>query len=104
MSEAAGKLSVRKNRSKPLAQRIRPLCLCVIGGGVLLGLAVPASAQSSDVLNRLKRIENEVDTLNRAVYKGEPPPPISQGANDSLIEFQGRLMQLESDLRNLTGR
>ncbi len=83
------------------ARRILPLCLCTVAA-IALFTAVPASAQSNDVLNRIKRIENEVDTLNRAVYKGETPPPIAGGgANEGM---DARLSQIETDLRNLTGK
>ncbi len=67
-------------------------------------IAGPAAAQSADVNARLKRIENDVDTLNRAVYKGEAPPPLSQDANEATALMQSRLSQMENDLRTLTGR
>ncbi len=85
------------------AQRIIPLCLCVLIG-VATAIPVPAFAQSSDVLNRLKRIENEVDTLNRAVYKGEKRPPVSQESIDSATNVESRLSQMENELRNITGK
>ena len=75
------------------------MCLCFIIVG-----AAPAFAQSNDVLNRLQRIEKEVDTLNRAVYKGEPPPPISREANAATAAMETRLSQIENDLRSLTGK
>ncbi len=82
------------------AQRIIPLCLC---GFVAMGLFVSsAHAQSSDTLNRIKRLENEVNTLNRAVYKGEVPVAAVQGSGSGDLEV--RLGQLETDLRNLTGK
>lgn len=65
----------------------------------------PSFAQSSDILNRLKRIENDVDTLNRAVYKGETPPAQAGGAmNEAETLLQNRIGQIEKDLRNLTGK
>lgn len=77
------------------------MCLCTVAGLALIAIA-PAHSESNDVNNRLKRIENEVDTLNRAVYKGETPPPISGGgANEGT---DARLSQIETDLRNLTGK
>lgn len=78
------------------------MCLCGLVGMVLA--AGPAMAQSADVNARLKRIENDVDTLNRAVYKGETPPPLSQEANEASALVQTRLSQIENDLRNLTGK
>ena len=93
--------------NKAWAQRILPLCLCgFVGIALVVPVAVPASAQSNDVLNRIKRIENDVDTLNRAVYKGEKPPtPIADGASgeaDALL--QNRMNQIEKDVRALTGK
>ena len=38
-----------------------------------LALSFPVQAQS-DVSNRLNRIEREIDTLSRTIYKGETPP------------------------------
>lgn len=78
------------------------MCLCGLIGTVLI--AGPAVAQSADVNARLKRIENDVDTLNRAVYKGETPPPLSQESNEAAALVQNRLSQIENDLRNITGK
>lgn len=89
------------------AQRNIPLCLCVLAcsGFFLAGIpATKAHAQSNDVLNRLKRIENEVDTLNRAVYKGEKRPPVSQEAVDASANAELRLNRVEEELRNITGK
>ena len=48
-------------------------------GLLVFGLMAPASdafAQSNrETTNRLNRIENELETLGRAVYKGEQPAP-----------------------------
>jgi tol-pal system protein YbgF len=80
-----------------------------------------AVAQSNtDLINRLDRIENEMETLNRAVYKGDiPPDGILHGAPDSSnsdsmavvnegdlsgqAALEMRVTQLESDLRTVTG-
>lgn len=86
---------------KAWAQRVLPLCLC---GFLGVAFIVPAQAQSNDINNRLKRIENEVETLNRAVYKGEKPPVSASGPSDAETLMQNRVNQLESSLRDLTGR
>ena len=70
----------------------------------LVSLTEETFAQSNDVLNRLKRIENEVDTLNRAVYKGEKRPVVSQESIDANANMEVRLSQIENELRNLTGK
>jgi tol-pal system protein YbgF len=64
---------------------------------------IAAQAQSKDVTNRLNRLENEIQTLNRAVYKGEKPPvgAIVSPADDANLD---RLSRLESELRDLTGK
>ncbi len=77
------------------------MCLCAI---LALTAAMPAAAQSNDVLNRLKQMEKDIDTLNRAVYKGETPPPVSSAAREETANLEVRLGQLETDLRNMTGK
>lgn len=72
--------------------------------GAVLAPAI-AHAQSNDIMNRLNRMENEIQTLNRALYKGEAPPvpsaPVSSQQDDQLLL---RVQQMEADLRGLTGR
>ncbi|MCB1530531.1 MAG: tol-pal system protein YbgF [Rhodospirillales bacterium] len=56
-------------------------------------------------MNRLNRVENEIDTLNRAVYKGEMPPPgIRSEAGSSESGVEVRLQELEMQLRDMTGK
>jgi tol-pal system protein YbgF len=68
--------------------------------------SMPVRAENTDA--KLNRLENEVQTLSRAVFKGQMPPP---GAMPSPVEnaqiqanIDSRLAQLETDLRNLTGQ
>lgn len=72
-----------------------------------LFIAMPAAvhAQSRDVTNRLNRLENEIQTLNRAVYKGENPPA-SMSAGDPSVNagFEVRIQQLEMELRDMRGK
>lgn len=69
---------------------------------------VPAFAQSDGDTNaRIKRLEKELETLNRAVYKGEAPPPsamlpMDSGVNNAATEV--RMQQLEAAMRDLTGK
>lgn len=73
----------------------------------LLALSGVAGAQSSgDVSNRLSRIENELETMSRAVYKGEKPPvsAMGTGSGTEAAESLVRIQQLESQLQTLTGK
>ena len=79
------------------------LGLLVFGVMIMPSLALAQS--SRDVNNRLNRIENELETLGRAVYKGEMPPPGTGGASSaSSADAEIRIQQLESEIRTLTGR
>ncbi len=55
--------------------------------------------------NRINRLENEVQTLSRALYKGEEPPPgaFSGGGADA-AGLGVRMDQLETQLRDMNGR
>ncbi|MCF8496708.1 MAG: tol-pal system protein YbgF [Alphaproteobacteria bacterium] len=69
--------------------------------------SLPAQAQSSrDTMGRLERLENEIQTLNRAVYKGDRPPAGALPPGDAQIQAgtEARLQQLENDLRDLRGK
>lgn len=73
----------------------------------LFAFSGDAMAQSSRELgNRLSRLENEVETLSRALYKGQEPPPGSfsgeSGAGSANTEI--RLQQLEMQIQQLTGK
>ena len=71
---------------------------------------VPVSAQSNDMrelMNRLGRLENELQTLSREVYRGGARPsgggaPAVSGATAG--EFEVRLQRLESEMQQLTGK
>lgn len=86
------------------ARFILGLLVCAI---FLLSLWGPeAIAQSSrDVMNRLERLENEIQTLGRAVYKGEPLPPGAFAADSkTAADTEVRLQELETQIRTLTGK
>ncbi len=89
---------IRLNRSRFLQ---------TVGFAALLVFASlnPAYAQNSDVNARMKRIENEIDTLSRAIFKGETPPAGSFSGNDTAnADVQNRLTQIQMDLQALTGK
>lgn len=77
--------------------------LILLMAGAICAPAV-AYAQSNDIMNRLNRMENEIQTLNRALYRGEQPLPLSPVVNPQNDQTLERLQQLEADLRALTGR
>jgi tol-pal system protein YbgF len=69
----------------------------------------PAFAQSgNDTGSRLSRIENELQTLSRAVYKGEEPPPgampFTPTDATANAAMEVRLTQIENTLRDMTGK
>ena len=75
----------------------------------MLVTTAPAFAQSgNDVNTRLNRIENEIDTLSRAVYRGETPPPSLFDADRedaaSRAQTEVRFTQIEDTVRSLTGK
>ncbi len=72
--------------------------------------ALPAAGQSDtrDLANRLQRLENDVQTLNREVFRGggrpagTAPAPVMGG--NVAADFEVRLQRLESEMQTLTGR
>lgn len=87
----------------------KTLFICVITGLAILS-AGPVFAQSSADA-RLRRLENEIQTLSRAVFRGEMPsagglPGRSRESIDSSAQagIEVRLSQIEMDMRALTGR
>ncbi len=111
-----------KNR-KPL-----PFILILACAILPLGVSLKAFAQSDngwsterigggDTENRIRRLENEIETLSQAVYRGQTPPPSRNGTpawqgggnaspSDPAAQAAAeiRMDQLEQDLRTLTGR
>lgn len=65
-------------------------------------------AANSDTNAQIKRLENEIQTLSRAVFKGEQPPAGSMNAPiaDQAIQadMQNRLSQMEMSIQQLTGK
>ena len=72
---------------------------------MVLGFSDTTFAQSSrELMNRINRLENDVETLSRSVYRGETPPPISVVRQPDTAASEVRFQQLETDMRTLTGR
>lgn len=96
---------------------------CVVSGAarfgaavaVMLALAAPAGAQSTDALLRdIERLRQDIADLQRSVYRGAPPPdgatqavaPAAAGDLPPSLasRVQLRTQQIEAQLRTLTGK
>ncbi len=78
--------------------------LLILLGGVALTGGYAEAQSSRDLQSRINRLENEIDTLSRAVYKGEQPPPGAySGGGASSADIEVRLQQMETELRDMRG-
>lgn len=75
---------------------------------LLTSVALPSHlAMADDTSSRIRQLEGSVDTLNRAVFKGEKPPvnlTPSAASGDYQSSVETRLSDLETQLRELTGK
>lgn len=96
----------------PIAIRFMPAILC---GLLAVAPVAPASAQDAQTLDRINRLENDLRTLQRQVYRGGSAPsgsgnvssaPLSDGGDSSSIanRLNSRIDELENQIRELTGR
>lgn len=89
----------------------RRLCAALLAGCAFVAVQ-PGAVRAQDVqslLNRLNRLENDVQTLNQQVYRGgdQPVQGTVGGAglsSDLAADFEVRLTRLERELQVLTGR
>ena len=89
---------------------IVPAIALVVGANLF---AVSVQAQSSnDIAERLRQIDQVLNDLQRAVYKGEAPPPRpaapatttpSPAGSARFADIEVRLSGLEEQLRSMTG-
>ncbi len=87
--------------SSPRFQAAIAACL------LLATVSIPTHmARADDVSSRLRQLEGSVDTLNRAVFKGEKAPVdlTSSPSGDYQASVENRLSDLETQLRDLTGK
>lgn len=99
-------------RSESTPRRRFPLTTVLLLSASLLGGATPALAQSGDMrelINRVNRLENELQTLSRDVYRGgaRPSGPAAGGDTASptvTAGLEARLTRLENDMLTLNGR
>lgn len=87
---------------------------------LLAGTAAPvpvlsAWAQDAQTLDRINRLERDLQTLQRQVYRGGTPPASTGGGGGSLTDtssdgssaanrLNGRIDELENQIRQMTGR
>lgn len=103
--------------SKILNRRIPAAAFAfIVALGPVALAPIPAGAQNTgmqELLNRVERLQREISTLQRQVYKGEAPPPAAaptslagRPATDPRNAGRNsiRLTQLEGELQRLTGR
>src|SRR5215472_5381921 len=92
----------RGMRGTAFALAFCSLALCLVG---------TAAAQSSDVrplVDRLDRLERDMNLLQRQVYRGTGPggAPVAVSPPDpqSAVNYEVRFSQLEDQMRGLTGQ
>ena len=76
--------------------------------GVALGLVaaaplVPARGQDRSTMERLDRVERDLNMLQRQVYRGGPAP-MAGGDPGGAVNAEIRMDRMESQMRDLTGR
>lgn len=80
--------------------------------GASVSGAVAQDAQIKSLIDRIDRLQRELTTLQRQVYRGETPPAPALGAssegagmsNTAAARIELRLSQFEAELRTLTGQ
>lgn len=74
---------------------------------IFFALCTSSYAQSNrDVVNRLNRLENDINTLSRAIYRGEAPPTgaLNSAPSNVQADTEVRFQQMESEIRRITGK
>lgn len=93
--------SVNKENMRSKKWVVKAVCFFA-----LCAFSAPAFAQS-DLYNRLKRAERDIETLSKAVYKSQKLPDDMLGAVDEDQKYRAqmdvRLSDLETQIRTLRG-
>ncbi|MGH6621374.1 MAG: tol-pal system protein YbgF [Alphaproteobacteria bacterium] len=76
---------------------------------VLLPLCTPAGAQESDLAQQLQRVRRDLSDLQAYIYSGKAPSReavagMAAESSDSTARLQVQLQNLETQVRDLTGR
>lgn len=95
-------LSVKKTRLLLATGVLFFLCLSKAGHA-------QTQTEASQLLNRLNQLENQMQTMSRAVFRGEKmpeqaPAPMPAETASSTAAFEIRLSQIEDQQRTLTGQ
>ncbi len=85
------------------------LLAAVLAGSAILSAPALAQMDMTNMSNRLSRLENELQTLSRQVYRGGPAPAGSAVGGVGMpsgvaADFEVRLSRLETEIRTLTGQ
>ncbi len=83
--------------------------LSIMVAGPTAGTALAQSGDLEGLINRIDRLQRELQDLQRTVYKGAPPPESSSLGDSGLTPTQAagielRLSQFESALQSVTGQ
>ncbi|MDP2206121.1 MAG: tol-pal system protein YbgF [Alphaproteobacteria bacterium] len=102
--------------SRPSSKRHKTGLLLIAGAlfAVLMTAEATAgfsqNADTGQLMGRINQLENQIQTLSRAVYRGKAPSPAEaaafSGTSDTgaLANIEVRLSQLETQQRQLTGQ
>ena len=91
---------------------MRPTAFAVFFCGFCLSLAVGAQAQTSNdvrpLLDRLDRLERDMNMLQRQVYRGTSPGgapvPMSPADTQAAVNSEVRFGQIDDQMRSITGQ
>jgi tol-pal system protein YbgF len=106
----AGRGAQRRPSQWKACYSMRLLIALAIAGLMAPALTVPAGAQDRDVrplLDRLDRIERDMNMLQRQVYRGGTggaPVPVSPADPGSAVNAELRMDQIEEQMRGITGQ
>ena len=74
---------------------------------LLAGSGAVGAAKAQTLLDRIERIEGRMIDMERQVYRGDPPPratgPVARSASARAANIELRMIQLEEQIRHLTG-
>ena len=97
-------------RKRVIGAALLGLLQFFLAGGALVFVADAALAQNGDlrpILDRLDRMERDMNQLQRQVYRGGStggaPVPVPADSSSSAVTAEIRIDQLEAQMRTLTG-